>query len=391
MKSQGKSREKREGMRRTGSFPSPSSSSSSSSSDFEFTVSLSPSSRRSSNHLCPADELFYKGQLLPLHLTPRITMVRTLLLASSSTSSSSTDTTATTASRDSNGSSSSSASSAAADLVLLLPECDSSRPSSVTEEEARRAMFSSSSTSAAKRGKYFSSLANRFSSVFLNRGGSKKDASGSPVAMELDYQAPAPLPTGKRVNTTAKQVIKKYVNKVKPLYEKFSSSSQKNQSQNQNQKKKTFSFSIRREKDLTLMGNCSAVESMKKLDEEELEDHGTGGGSSSSSIRGVFAQSHSFSGNLRYPRRKRCAGSCPSSMRSSPTHSGLLRMNNGSRPGGFPADSPSLAASSSSSMEELQIAIQGAIAHCKSTISQSSLKNAASAGATTSNNVTSVH
>lgn len=205
--------------------------------------------------------------------------------------------------------------------------------------------------------------------------------------MELDYQAPAPLPTGKRVNTTAKQVIKKYVNKVKPLYEKFSSSSQKNQSQNQ--KKKTFSFSIRRERDMTLMGNCSAVESMKKLDEEELEDHGTGGGSSSSSIRGVFAQSHSFSGNLRYPRRKRCVGSCPSSMRSSPTHSGLLRMNNGSRPGGFPVDSPSLA--SSSSMEELQNAIQGAIAHCKSTISQSSLKNAASAGATTSNNVTSVH
>ncbi|KAJ6796115.1 putative membrane-associated kinase regulator 1 [Iris pallida] len=387
MKSVEKSREKRGGMRRTGSFPSPSSSSSSSSSDFEFTVSLSPSSRRSSNHLCPADELFYKGQLLPLHLTPRISMVRTLLLASSSTSSSSTDTTSTTtASRDSNGSSSSSASSAAADLLLLLPECDSSRPSSVTEEEARRAMFSSSSSSAAKRGKYFSSLANRFSSVFLNRGGSKKDASGSPAAMELDYQVPAPLPAGKRVNTTAKQVIKKYVNKVKPLYEKFSSSSSSQKNQSQNQKKKTFSFSIRRERDMTLMGNCSVVESTKKLDEEELEDHRAGG---SSSIRGVFAQSHSFSGNLRYPRRKRCAGSCPSSMRSSPTHSGLLRMN-GSRPGGPPADSPSPA--SSSSMEELQNAIQGAIAHCKSTISQSNLKNADSAGATTSsNNVTSLH
>ncbi|KFK36637.1 hypothetical protein AALP_AA4G150800 [Arabis alpina] len=33
----------------------------------------------------PADELFYKGQLLPLHLPPRLKMVQKLLLASSST------------------------------------------------------------------------------------------------------------------------------------------------------------------------------------------------------------------------------------------------------------------------------------------------------------------
>ncbi|KAF2284161.1 hypothetical protein GH714_019659 [Hevea brasiliensis] len=83
----GKRREK--DLRSSQTLPSsPSHSfSSSSSSEFEFTISLSP--RKSSTAICPADELFYKGQLLPLHLSPRISMVRTILLASSSTSSSS--------------------------------------------------------------------------------------------------------------------------------------------------------------------------------------------------------------------------------------------------------------------------------------------------------------
>nr|DAD26452.1 TPA_asm: hypothetical protein HUJ06_027920 [Nelumbo nucifera] len=62
-----------------------------------------------SSNLYPADELFYKGHLLPLHLSPRLSMVRTLLLASSSSSSCSDST--TTASRDSIGSSNDSSSS----------------------------------------------------------------------------------------------------------------------------------------------------------------------------------------------------------------------------------------------------------------------------------------
>ncbi|KAM0947771.1 putative BKI1/putative membrane-associated kinase regulator/4 [Dioscorea sansibarensis] len=239
---------------------------SSSSSDFEFTVSLSPSSTYSA--LCPADELFYKGQLLPLHLSPRISMVRTLLLSSSSSSSSSDSsiTTTTTASRDSTSSSSSD---------LLLP--DSSRPSSATADEdphplplpppplPKRLLTVSH---------YFSSLASRF----LPRSSSKR--------------------------STPKEVFKKYVKKVKPLFSKKSDDLAA---------KKTFSFS---------------------------------------------SHSQSFSGNLRCPRRT-CAGSCPSSMRSSPSHSGLLYAG-----GAFPAPTNS----SSSSMEELQSAIQGAIAHCKSSM-----------------------
>ena len=108
--------------------------SSSSSSDFEFTISVSP--HQASTALCPADELFYKGQLLPLHLSPRLSMVRTLILASSRTSSSSSETNSTTASRDSTESHSSFNSG-----ILLFADCDSSRPSSVTEDDECRARF----------------------------------------------------------------------------------------------------------------------------------------------------------------------------------------------------------------------------------------------------------
>eukprot|EP00252_Welwitschia_mirabilis_P010887 TRINITY_DN2450_c0_g1_i2.p1 TRINITY_DN2450_c0_g1~~TRINITY_DN2450_c0_g1_i2.p1 ORF type:complete len:322 (+),score=41.66 TRINITY_DN2450_c0_g1_i2:250-1215(+) len=76
-----------------------------------------------------------------------------------------------------------------------------------------------------------------------------------------------------------------------------------------------------------------------------------------------------FSGNLQPKRSKWSSSSssqklggssCPSSMRSSPTHSGLLV-------GALPPKSPDM-----STMEDLQNAIQGAIAHCKKTIATSS-------------------
>ncbi|XP_039135741.1 probable membrane-associated kinase regulator 1 [Dioscorea cayenensis subsp. rotundata] len=246
-------------------LPPNSFSSSSSDSDFEFTVSLSPTTTYST--LCPADELFYKGQLLPLHLSPRISMVRTLLLSSTSSSSSTDSTTTTaTASRDSTSSSSSD---------LLLP--DSARPSSATADEDPHPLPPPPPKRLLTVSHYFSSLASRF----LHRSSSKR--------------------------STPKEVFKKYVKKVKPLFSKKSDDLAA---------RKTFSFS--------------------------------------------FSHSQSFSGNLRCPRRRTCAGSCPSSMRSSPSHSGLLYAG-----GTFPAPTNS---SSSSSMEELQSAIQGAIAHCKSSL-----------------------
>ncbi|PIA30740.1 hypothetical protein AQUCO_05400087v1 [Aquilegia coerulea] len=290
--------------------PSHSFSSSSSSSDFEFTISLS--SQKTSTSTCPADELFYKGQLLPLQLSPRLSMVRTLLLASPSSSSSS-DT--TSASRDSTGSSNSndSNSSFASDIVLLNAETtDSARPSSVTEEdEFKRVQIKKSS-------KYFS--LSRFSSVFRKDGKNR------------EHQQEKVLKKG---NST-KEVIRKYLKKVKPLYDKFSSS----------QKQKT---------EMGMKAKC--------LKDKEISfSLFSVSNTTTKTNNGVF--SNSFSGNLKYPRRKRCVSSCPSSMRSSPSHSHSLVTAKSI------GSSTTTKSSDFSSMEELQSAIQGAIAHCKNSMIQ---------------------
>ncbi|KAM3755176.1 hypothetical protein ACB098_02G020600 [Castanea mollissima] len=323
--------------------PSPSHSfSSSSSSDFEFTISLSP--RKSSTTLCPADELFYKGQLLPLHLSPRLSMVRTLLLASSSTSSSS-DTT-TTASRDSTGSSNDSHSSFNSDL-LLLAECDSSRPSSVTEDDEFKRLHNPNNTQI-KKPKYFS--LSRFSSVFKKDPKSTRDADNNVSGSSV-----------KRMSSTAKEVIRKYMKKVKPLYEKLS---QKQQQQQQQQQQKmggggggggvvTTSSTAARTVSLSVAKEHSDKISTRK-----------------ESVSGLISQS--FSGNLRYPRRKSCVSSCPSSMRSSPSHSGVLSRTGftGTSTTGTSRVGGGMYNSDTSSMEELQSAIQGAIAHCKNSMIQ---------------------
>ncbi|KAG0503135.1 hypothetical protein HPP92_003207 [Vanilla planifolia] len=320
----------------------PSSSSSSASSDFEFTVPISPSSKRVASQLCPADELFYKGQLLPLQLSPRLSMVRSLLLASSSTSSS--DANSTTGSRDSNGSSSSSSSFSADALLLHVLECDSSRPSSVAEEDAFR--HHAIPSSAPKR-RYLSSFTTRFSSVFLHRG-SKKDPTFTAAG---DHMAP---PFSKKMSTSssassAKEKLKKYVKKVKPLYEKLSSLQHKQPKSPQ--QKKTLSFSIRRERESSLSFNTTESSTPAAGKTEFLPPSS-------------YLHTRSFSGNLRNPRRMSCPKSCPSSTRSSPSHSGLLSLPGGRQAINLP--------SSSSSMEELQSAIQCAIAHCKSSMVLSS-------------------
>ncbi|XVF63168.1 hypothetical protein PTKIN_Ptkin09bG0066700 [Pterospermum kingtungense] len=338
------------------SSPSHSFSSSSSSSDFEFRISLSPRAKSSST-LCPADELFYKGQLLPLHLSPRLSMVRTLLLASSSTSTSSSS---ATASRDSTGSSNDSQySSYASDLVLLAPDCDSSRPSSVTEDDEFKRLnngngnqlFNHHQHGQIKRNKYFS--LSRFSSVFKKENNNKNH--------DQDNTTAAASSSVKKMSTTAKEVIRKYLKKVKPLYEKLS--------QKQQQKMGGFGVGIGignggvSALSSTTSGPASfcikpgrSVKDIEKTNNARRESNNNGG------------FSHSFSGNLRYPRRRSCVSSCPSSMRSSPSHSGVLSTmgTNTGRVGG----SCMHYYSDTSSMEELQSAIQGAIAHCKNSLLQ---------------------
>ncbi|KAF6162772.1 hypothetical protein GIB67_029041 [Kingdonia uniflora] len=299
------------------SSPTRSFSSSSSSSDFEFTISLSP---RNKLH-CPADELFYKGQLLPLSLSPRLSMVQTLLLASSSTSSSSDS--ATTASRDSTASTDSTESS--------------SRSSSVTEDDhefkrLNQCLPIASQIAHIKKTKYFS--LSRFSSVFKKNRDPENTSNNNNISVSSSSVSATGSSSMKRVGVSAKEVIRRYFKKVKPLYEKLSS--QKHHQQQQ-------------------QGSVSVSKGKKE-----------------SNNNGVLF-SHSFSGNLRYPRKRNCATSCPSSIRSSPSHSGVLNRLGVAVSGTNTSNTTSgsnVGCSESSSMEELQNAIQGAIAHCKNSMVQ---------------------
>lgn len=82
-----------------------------------------------------------------------------------------------------------------------------------------------------------------------------------------------------------------------------------------------------------------------------------GGGKDGRDLR---RRPYSFSGNLNGGngwKKKRGEFSAPASMKTSPTNSGLLLS--------APAMATGMSSSGGSSMEELQSAIQAAIAHCK--------------------------
>ncbi|KAI3859692.1 hypothetical protein MKX03_031206 [Papaver bracteatum] len=369
------------------SSPSHSFSSSSSSSDFEFTISLSTlKGSSSSNLLCPADELFYKGQLLPLHLSPRLSMVRTLLLSPTRTSTD-TDTTASS-SRDSNGSTNDSHSSFG--FELLNNDCDSSRPSSVSaelEDEFKRLsshreqdneIHSSHSHQEhqVKKPKYFS--LSRFSSVFrkdqtkINRQVQQQVVVAAAQHHGNSSESASSVKKGSSSSSSsssAKDVIRKYLKKVKPLYERLSSQKQQQEQKMDSVIKSTTSRVI----SLSMKSCNSSTESFVKSSSRDM----TSSLSSSSSLvnnkeNGNGRFSSSFSGNLRYPRKRSCNLSCPSSIRSSPNHSGVLCRNKVMSSGnsnnnvvirsGFNSEA--------SSMNELQNAIQGAIAHCKNSMAQ---------------------
>lgn len=169
--------------------PSPKNSfSSSSSSDFEFTVSISP--RKSSITLCPADELFCNGHLLPLH-SRRNSLVPTLL--SSSSTSSSADSAATTASRDSTGSSST-------DSSRSSSQNDPTRPTSDAAADLNTRIRHRHD----KKCKQFSF--SRFSSVFRKEPKTINNVN--------THGGDAKPPRVKGIGSTAKQVIKKYFRKV---------------------------------------------------------------------------------------------------------------------------------------------------------------------------------
>ncbi|KAI3899978.1 hypothetical protein MKW98_000878 [Papaver atlanticum] len=288
---------------------------SSSSSDFEFLISLPSPHKLSSSCPAAADELFFKGQILPLHISPRLSMLQSLGSSSSSSASS------TTNSRDSTSSSN--------DLFLLSSSshessCNSScRPSSVTEDlellpqlhHPRRDLnqkknyqqvlsFQNLHKEQIKKPvKYFS--LSRFSNVFRKDQSKNKGDTVTITSITIQEQG------GSHSNsvTKMKEMVSKYMKKVKPFYEKLSSKQQSSSS-------------------------------------SSIKDRG-------------LSQSQSFSENILYPRKNNnnhnqscIVSSCPSSMRSSPSRCSLVKP-------------------SSSSIEELQNAIQGAITHCKNSYSKS--------------------
>ncbi|XP_047335867.1 probable membrane-associated kinase regulator 1 [Impatiens glandulifera] len=260
-------------------FKSPSSTSP----DFEFAVTLSPR-KSAAGGLCPADDLFYKGKLLPLHVTPRLSMVQTILLSSSSSSSSSNF----AASRDSTVSRSSNESartSFSSDVNLIYStNIESARSSSVTgDDEVKRI---------SKKNKYSLS---RLTSVFKN---------------EPKHDSKTTRSSEKRVKgKSAKEMILKYLKKVKPFCEKM------------------------------------------KPHEHGIKKTGGKDGKGKDS----------FSGDLIYTRRKTMSGTCL----SSPIHHHHHHDHRGNenRHVKSCSDIPS-----SSSMEELQNSIQGAIVHCKNSM-----------------------
>ncbi|KAL6526557.1 hypothetical protein OROGR_015647 [Orobanche gracilis] len=291
----------------------------SSSSDFEFTIS---SSHRKSSAVaadfCPADELFYKGQLLPLHLSPRLSMVRTLLLSSASTSSSSDTiiTTSTTASRDSTASRSSS------DF--------SGRPSSADDEPYSKRLAYKHCTNPGPKpaSKYFP-----LPKLFRTEQRPPSSASTNPA---------------KRVGSSAKEMMRRYLKKVKPLYEKLA---QKQKAPTPPPPKPPPWRIFRSARNtLCVVAGHRDQELNNCLDKENRH----------ASIL------NSFSGNLRLYHgggARSYISSCPSSMGSSPNHgkSGF-RLSQTDRTRTY--------SSYASSMEELQNAIQGAIAHCKNSMLQ---------------------
>ncbi|XP_011028201.1 PREDICTED: probable membrane-associated kinase regulator 1 [Populus euphratica] len=148
----------------------------------------------------------------------------------------------------------------------------------------------------------------------------------------------------KRTSVTAKEVPRKYFKKVKPLHEKLS------QKQQQKMGGHVHSIPPTSTANNAVSLSLKSERSMKDIDDVSSKDGRKG------SSTGVF--SHSFSGNLR-PRRRSCASSCPSPMQSAPSHSGVLCKMLWVQLYG-----------DTLSVEELQSAVQGAVAHCKNSMMQ---------------------
>lgn len=319
--------------------------------EFEFRISVSraPGVSNTIDLISPADELFYKGQLLPLHLPPRIQMVQNLGSVTGSESGAASDSVNSesfwskdSTNSDSSCSTSNSSSSRDSSGSSQDSECCNSRDL-INEKE--KTQFPSWRKSAAR---LKGSLLNlkKSSKVGMdekqiNAGPQKCKTSEQPPPVSVLSRNSSRGTESNRVqktyhslsfsdrfssmgkdrekaagnyNRSAKEVFQKYFKMIKPFSEK------------------------RSQKHELRMDECKESTVKSAASEKPRPSQSSGR---------LF-----FSGNLKMGRRSSGGVSCPSSMRSSPNNSGVLV--------GMKAVS-----SSGSTMEELQNAIQGAIAHCK--------------------------
>ncbi|GLJ13239.1 hypothetical protein SUGI_0208530 [Cryptomeria japonica] len=296
--------------------------------EFEFRISVSRTQGVISPvDLCPADDLFYKGQLLPLHLPPRLQMVQNLdssansgsccannecegenlhLLAASSTSSG-----LDCRSNEGKGESSNLASVTGTNSRL---DCISNETKRDSDESVNSQSFWSKDSSGSS-----DSTSSRDSS------GSSHDSSECTSAL-TNSEEKIHLPSW--IKSAAKMKV--------PLLGQRRS---KNRMDEKTQQSDDSSMKVKSKAIAEVPKMFSTVENTTQRRKKRP------GRSSISSCNA------SFNGNLRTGRHSG-VGSCPSSMRSSPNHSGVLT--------GLYTN-----ATSDSTMEELQSAIQGAIAHCK--------------------------
>lgn len=361
--------------------------------EFEFRISVSRTQGvLSPVDLCPADDLFYKGQLLPLHLPPRLRMVQNLDSSANSGSccannecegANSTSFGLDCRSNERKGESRNLGPVSSVDSRL---DCSSNEPKRDSDESVNSQSFwskdsSGSSDSTSSRdssGSYHdssectSALMNSEDKIHLpswkksaakmkvsllgQRKSSKnridektqqsddssvsaerlppitsilsRDSSSSNRFQRNTFHSFSHSDEGEKQdhNRAPKDVFHKYLKLIKPFYEKISNK--------YDQVNLLGQFR---------MDECeNASSAVENTTQRRKKRHG----------RNTISSCHaSFNGNLKTGRNSG-AGSCPSSMKSSPSHSGVL-------------SALYTNASSDSTMEELQSAIQGAIAHCK--------------------------
>lgn len=368
--------------------------------DFEFNrFTMVPDLLEPKQHVAPADELFFKGQLLPLQHDPREQLVQTLknveadlslplicpseqdvanfgsLIGIGMTESRSSSFRSRHSSywesseKDSRDSSSSSCSNGSSSIMqdscMTIPRerntpvddegsnnINLGRKMNNLQAETRKWSWKSlfNSLKSANSSKIRTEESNRqqdrpsFSENVRNSVRNSTSMGQISTSGSTDHASKS-----KRLALQAKEQWQRCVNKVKPFYRKLSFPKQHQEEEEEERASSAAPWA---------KPNCN-----RKLATASIASHAKSSRSSSSTpLMKSPARKDNLSSNFLHHhhhssrRFSSVVASCPASMRSSPHHSGVLAVvNKGS----------SSSTTSGNSVHDLHSAIQGAIAHCK--------------------------